>query len=466
MKVTTETVAPREVVLTIEPDSQTIQRAMRRAAREISRYRPIAGFRPGKAPYGMVERMYGREVILNEALNTIAPDIYREAINEADVEPLEQGMLDVESEDPLVLKVSVPLVPKVTLGEYQELSITPEPEVAVSEEDIEEQIEMLRRQHAEAEPVERPLEMGDQVVAKIVGTVDGEEVLRHDNITIVVSEDLDPPGFAEALLGSQVDDIREFSLFYPDDHENEELAGQKVDYQVAIGAIRELNLPDLDDEFAKTVGDFETLAELSDRIAENLQAQREQEATAAERERAITALVEVSEVEYPAASVDHELDHLMDRQRQRMQQMGFSLEAYLRMRGQSEDELREELRESAEHGLVQRLVLLEYARDAGLELTKEEMNAALGTFADSVSDTYGEQATEIIQQAFRGGAVSGILQEGLLNKAAQHLTDRLAGREPSVETAEPVDEAGPESEADDDQSDEAPAEEFEQESAE
>jgi len=465
LKVTTETVAPREVLLTIEPDEQTIQRAMRRAARELSRYRPIAGFRPGKAPFGMVERVFGRQAILHEALHAIAPDLYQEAIREADIRPYEQTLLDIESEEPLVLKLNVPLVPQVTLGDYNELAIEPEPEVVITDEDIQEQLEMLRRQHAEMRPVERPLQMEDQFTALLTRTVDSEVLERNQEVVIDMTDDVDPAGFAEALLGAVVNEIREFSLTFPEDHDDEDLAGKKVDYRVAIGEIRELRLPEADDEFAKTVGDYETLEELVKSIADELRSARAEEAASSERRRALDALIPLAEMEYPAAALEREIDRVLNQQRRRFLQMGFSLEGYLRIREQTEEELREELRPDCERNLTQRLTLIEYVRREGISLTPEEGTEAFTRYTNAMVAAYRDQAPERVREEVQQGALDIAYEDSLLFKASQHLADRLTGRLPAAESAEdavepdadqtPTEDVEPETQ----EPDEAPAEE-------
>jgi len=449
VQVTSETVAPREVVLTIVPDPETIDTAMRQAARDISRYRPLRGYRPGRAPYAMVERTFGREMILNEALNRIAPDIYREAIHEADIQPYEQTQMEIETEDPLVLKVNVPLVPVVELGAYAEMHIEARPEVVITDADIDEQIEMLRRQHAEVTPVKRPLQMDDQVMVGIWGTVDGEEVQREENATLDLTEYMRPEGFAEALLGAEMGDTREFSLTYPEDEPNEDLAGKKVDYKVVVGEVREVELPEVDDSFARTVGDFDTIADLRQEIADDLKEQREAQNRAAERLEAVEMLINSSEISYPQAALEREIDRAVANQRARAQRMGFSLDSYLRITDRTEQDLRDEIRPDAEKGLLQRLVLLEYIRHEDVRLTDDEANAAVNNYANNIAMSYGDKAEEILQQAVQNGALSLAIEDAMVIKAAQWLADRMAGRP----LPEPVVEAGAEAEGDADSAD-------------
>ncbi len=439
MRVSTEAVATREVELTVEPDAERIRRAMRQAARRISKVRPVAGFRPGKAPYELVERMFGRETILNEALNEEAPAIYREAIAEAGLEPYEQALFDLESEEPVVLKMRVPLMPEVTLGDYTELSIEPEPEVSVSEAEIDEQVELLQRQHAEHVPVERPIEMGDQVVASVSGHAGEERVINQESATLNVTDEMMPPGFAEAILGASEGDTRAFTLSYPEDFDNEDLAGKTVAFEVTVKTVRQTNLPPIDDELAKMVGDYESLAQLRERIAEAMAGQKQAEARTRETRAAVQALVSVATVAYPEAALNNEISEAIDRQRNRLARMGFDFQRYLQMVNQTEDDLREQIRPEAVRSLTERLALGEYARREDVELSPAEAEAQFRAFAADIYSTYGERAEEALRNATASGAMAAIYAQGRLNKAARMLTNRLAGR-PDEEAQPPSEE--------------------------
>ena len=439
LKVSTEMVATREVTLTIEPDADVIERAMRRAARQISRVRPIAGYRPGRAPYVMVERVFGRDLILEQALNDVASDIYRQAITEAGIEPYEQGQLDIESRDPLVLKARVALTPTVELGDYRALYIDQEPPVTLTEEQIDEQVEIVRRRHAEYEPVERPIAMGDQILASVKGISDGEEVVSQENATIDLSDELMPPGFAEALIGTEPGQERQFSLTYPDDYGDESLAGKNVDFTVTVHVIREVKLPDINDDLAKMAGDYETLEELRQALAQQLQERLEAEAKQRESEAAIEALVANTEVAYPKAALDREVEAVLDRYKSQLRQMGFDFDAYLRMTGQTEQQLREEVRPQAEQQLVRRLVLSEFLRAEDISMSREEMDQEIEGVASSFASVYGDRAEEAMRQFQASGGMVSILSDRLMQKAVEHLRELLTGR--LAPESEPVQDA-------------------------
>jgi trigger factor len=432
LKVSTETVATREVTLTIEPDPDHVQRAMRDAARQISRHRPVPGFRPGKAPYAMVERIFGRDVILNEALNGMAETLYRDAVKEAGIEPYQQGQLEVESQDPVVLKANIPLVPEVNLGNVEELHIEPEPEVSITDEQIDEEIDRLRRAHAEYETVERGAERGDQVMASIAGTADGEQVIDRPSATFDLDDELEPPGFGEALIGLAAGETRAFSLTYPEDFDDEQLAGKNVDFEVTVSVVRKRTLPEVDDDLAKMVDDYDTVVELREALGEQLKTRLQNEARARETDAAIEALLTVSEVTYPEAALQHEIDDLLASHRSRLQQVGFTWENYLRMVGKTEQEIRDEVKPDAERRLVRRLALTTYARSEGITVESAEV----GNVLNSIAAGYGDRADEAMQAMANSSVMLGVYADLMTHKAARRLTAKLTGREEELKAEE------------------------------
>ena len=433
MKVTSETVATREVLLTIEPDAESVEKAMHKAARQISQRRPVPGFRPGKAPYAMVERAYGREAILEQAVNDMAPDLYRQAIDEAKIEPFEQGRFEVGSQDPLVLKARVPLGPVVTLGDYHALHVDPEPEVTVSEAQIDEQVELIRRRHATYETVERPVQLGDQVVATIVGTHEGQKVVDQENATLNVVDEMRPAGFAEALVGMAAGETREFSLAYPEDYEDKNLAGKNVSFSATVTTVRQTNLPEVNDDLAKTAGDYGTVSEMREDVAANLKRQMEQEARDKEANAVLDALVGVSQVEYPTVALEREITATLENQKVRLRQIGFTYENYLRMLGKTEAELREEIRPEAERRLVRELVLAEFARAEKLEIKRDQISAELTRIASS----YGDRANEAMGRLSMPRVMMSVHADLLTQAAVRRLVAMLTGRP----EAEPVQDA-------------------------
>ncbi|MCE5258923.1 MAG: trigger factor [Chloroflexi bacterium] len=436
MKVTTENVAVREVELTIEPDQQAVDRAMHKAAQQLTKWRPLSGYRPGKAPYAMVERVFGKDSILDEAIREIADDLYRQALTEANIQPYEPGHLDIESKDPVVLKVHVALMPEVDLGDYKSLHIEPEPTPTISEEQISDRLEAIRRQHAEYNPVERPAQIGDQIVASTIGVAEEHEVVHRDDQTLILSDSLQPAGYAEAILGMSAGEERTFALHYPEDYPDKDVAGKDVTFTVAMKTVRETVLPELNDDLAKAAGDFATLEDLRSNTAARLQADAEREVQQKERDAAIERLVENAKVEYPEDALKHEIENSLARQKDRLQQYGFTWPAYLKMIGKTEEQIREDIRPDAEKGLVRRLVVNKFAELENIDVTNEEMTNSLSNLAAA----YGDHAQDIINQMRDRRALVSFYGDLYMEKSMRHLTALMTGREEEPAQETPADE--------------------------
>jgi len=436
LKVTTENIATREVMLTVEPDAERVDRAKRRAARAISRVRPVPGFRPGRAPLTLVERVFGSDLVLNEALSTVAEDIFRDALQEANIEPYDTGQFEIESEDPLQLKIRVSLRPVVDLGDYRSIRVEPEPEVTVTEQMIDEEIDALREQSAEYQPVERPVLMGDQVVLRFSAAVDGETVLEEDAYEILVDHEREPIMLVETLLGMNAGESAERNMEFPEDYSQPQLAGKYAEVRLTVNQVREKVLPDVDDEFAKSAGDYETVGELRAKIREELQREMEDARETRQRDKAVQALLEHATIEYPAAAVDRELDLMIEQEKSRLRGMGFEWESYLRMIRRTEEQLRNTARPQAELRLKQRLALHEFAMAEGLEIEEPDVDEEL----DRLASQYGGDDTQAFKERLvRAGASEGIRNDLLGRKTIEHLVALFTGQldtEPAEDAAD------------------------------
>ncbi len=430
LKVTTVPIGPREVELTIEPDADFLAQAMRQAAQRISRYRPVPGYRPGRAPYALVERIYGREIILNEALDHEARNIFEQAIREAAIEPLTQEQMSIASQDPVTLKVRVSLVPEVTLGDYKSITLEPKPPISISEETLNEMLEDIRRRHAEVITVDRPLALGDEALMNIRGEVEGQTVINRPEVAQDVTAEMEPPGFAEAIVGMKAGETREFTLSYPEDYEDKELAGKQVAFTVTVLRVSEVKLPPLDDELAKLEGEYDSLEALRQHLAEVVKRNEEQARRAQEIEEAVERLIEISQFDYPDVMLHDELDRLINERRVMAESLGYSFENYLRLTGTNETRLREELTPQAMRNIARDLVLSELAKAEGLTLSEKEQNDALNAWYFRLYMTYGsqERAQEAAREMLRRGAMIRILSRALSEKAATYLALLATGR--------------------------------------
>jgi trigger factor len=457
LDVTTETVAPREIEFTIHPEAAQVEDAMRKAARKAAQRVRIPGFRPGKAPYALIERTVGKELLTEEAAEILAPDLYKQVIEKGGYEPYDRPTLRIAQQEPLELKIRVPLEPTVELGDYYSLRIDPGPEPEVTDEEVDKLLQEIREQQSTWVPVERPAQMGDQVTLDIKGRSEEEDIFDEAGTTLVLSEQLAPPGFGEALVGMNRGETREFTLSYPEDHPSQGLAGKAVSFTITLHELKERKLPDLDDELARSVGDYASLEELKDRLRTGLKAEKDAEARDSLAVRTLDQLVEQSNIEFPGAAVEREIQRLTERLESRLRQQGFTLENYLRLTHKSPAQLHDELRPEAEEQLRRSLVLREVAKAEKIEVKPDELNAEI----DRIASAYGEQAAQVRQALMQPEPVAGLMNDIYSRKALERLLDIVTGKAecaaqaapaeapkageeaaPAVEEETPTDEAG------------------------
>ncbi len=424
MDVTTETVAPREIEFTIHPQAEQVEEARRKAARKVAQRVRIPGFRPGKAPYGLIERTVGKEMLTEEAAEILAPDLYKQILDEGGYKPFDRPTLRVTQEEPLELKIRVPLEPVVELADYCSMRVEPEPAPQATPEQVEKLVNDLREQHGTWVPVERAAQMGDQVTLDVKGTADGESVFDEKGTQLVLSETVTPPGFAEAIVGMEPGQAREFTLTYPQSHAEQSLAGKTVAFTATVKELKERRLPALDDEFARSVGDFASVEDLTNRLRERLQAQMEAEARDRQAIQVLDQVAGQSKVEFPNQAVEREIDSLVQQRESRLRQQGFTLESYLRIIHKSPAQLRDELRPEAEEDLRRSLVLGEVGRAEKIEVKAEEVMAEVNRMAER----FGEQADAMRQMLMQQGALASVAKDVYSRQALVRLVDVVTGK--------------------------------------
>jgi trigger factor len=437
LKVTTENTNTREVTLTIEPDPERMAKAKRRAASTLSRYRPVPGFRPGRAPVPMVERIFGADTVLQEAVHNVAEELFREAIAETDLRPLRAGEMEVESSDPIRLKVTVALVPTVELGDYRSLRIQPEAEQPVPESRMEAEIEALREQAAYYVPVERPIMATDQVVLQLKATEDDEVLLEDDAYEMIVSPQNEPYPFVDKLLAMRAGESAEVDAEFPEEHPRKELAGKYVHLAFTVQGVREKTLPEPNDDLAKDVSEYETFEELRQAIHDHIHEEQETARKQRETDAALKAFVEHATIEYPTAAVDQEVDAMIENEQRRVQGYGWDWATYLRITRKTEEQLRAESRPRAEERLVRALALSEFALREGLQVEPEEIDAEVERFFAEQGDRFSDpEMREALEPAVRRSAENDVLSR----KTVEHLVAAITGREPFLAAA-PEEEA-------------------------
>ncbi len=444
-QVQTEILETRQAKIIIEVDDSTRQKEMKAAARRIAGKVRIPGFRKGKAPYNIIRQYYGEAAILEEALDNIAQDAYKRALDDADLEPYAPGSLDNVEFDPMVLTFSVPLAPVTKLNDYRSVRVdysAKEPK----DEDIEEALEVLRERQAETEPVDRALAYGDVAEMSIVGKLtdadeDDDPWLVRDNVRIVINEDATYPlpGFPEKVLGMKATEERSFELDVPDDEEiPEDMRGKMIAFDVTCTTVMDFKKPELTDEFAQSLGEYETVKALRDDLVETRKNQLEQEARDEYLEKIFEALDEIVDIAYPDAMLEHEVEHRIEDFDRQLQQSGLKLEDYKKINDIDDEKLFEDFKPDVEKRIRRSLILSELVEEEKLSVTDDDVEDEIATLILS----YGTEAA-FARQFFSSDEAKRSIRDRLLtDKAINRLMAIAKGEAPEI-GAEP-DEVLPE----------------------
>jgi len=388
VKITQEEIVQRQTVLLIEMEDDDLGIYLDRGYRRIVQKTMIPGFRKGKAPRAIVERFVGRESLLRESLDSMLPEITERAITEQSLDTVGLPKVELEELDPLIIKATVALKPEVDLGAYSEIRVE-ESAVEVSEDAVEEGINRLVSEAGSWVPVERPVAIGDMVTMTATGSVDGRSILDEKDSVHVLEEGASTPvpGFSESLVGVEVGTQKEFTLAVPDDHSDASLAGKEASFSVTVSEIKERQLPELDDEFAKSVGDgFDSVAALREHVESNLQDQAEKERTEQYRQDVINSLLEGATIELPPLLVEHELEHLVSRRAQFVDSLNIQMDDFLRLTGKTEEQTREELKDQATERITGSFALTKLAEVEGITVSEDDIDERVQTMAASSSD--------------------------------------------------------------------------------
>ena len=437
LKVTTERLPDCEVKLTVEIEPQHLERSLRQTARRLARRVRIPGFRPGKAPVNVIVRRFGKEALLGEVVESEGRNWYEKALEEVDFEPFGQAQLDIASFDPLIMTFTVPVEPMVNLEEYREIRIDWEAPT-VSDEDVEKELARLQQEKASLEPRERPAEMEDTAILDVEGRIEDELVADLEERTVALNPDISYPvtGFAEKIVGMSPGEDREFTLTYPEDHPNAAWQGKEAHFKVHLHGVKVWVPPELDDELAKTMGDYETLDEWRAGVRERQEAEALAQAEQDYADQVVEALVEQAHIEFPTVLVERELDSMLEEMNQSLQQRGLGLDNFLVMSGQNREEYRESLREVAEKRIRRGLALGELVKQEALEVSEGEIEAEI----DRLTEPLGDEA-EDIRKAFEQEAMRESLRSRLLTQSAIDTLKTIARGEYALEATREEEEA-------------------------
>ncbi len=423
MKVDVERLPSNKAVLEVEVEEERLDQALHQAYRKVVRQVNIPGFRRGKAPRKIVERFVGKGVLLEEALDSLLPEAYLQALKETRLDPIDQPeveILHLEEGEPLRFKATVEVKPEVTLGQYKELGIERKP-VKVTDEEIDSEIEALRERNSELVSLgeDVPAEEGHYVIIDYEGTVEGDPnpVDQAEGFPLLLGSGLFLKGFDEKLVGAKAGEEREIEITYPPDYPNEELAGKQAKFHVKVKEVKKRELPELNDDFARQVSEFDTLQELRNHISNKLKEVFEVRARREYEEKVIAAVVENAKVDIPKTLVDRRINRMIERMRANFEDQSLSLEDYLKSQGKDLEALREELRPNAEKSVKKDLVLEAVAAKEGIEASTEEVNTEL----ERLAQLYDQPLEKVRELFTTRGALDNIREDIRLRKTVEFL---------------------------------------------
>ena len=373
--------------LTIEVSAEDLDKAMQNAYQKAKGKIAIPGFRKGKAPRKMIEQMYGKGIFLEDAANALIPEHYSKALEECDLEIVSQPEIDVVQAEPgkaFIFTAEVAVKPEVTLGDYKGLEV-PKSEVEVTDEDVDAEIKKEQEKNSRTVTVEdRGAENGDITTIDFEGFVDGVafEGGKGTDYPLTLGSGSFIPGFEDQLVGAKAGDHVEVNVTFPEEYQAAELAGKAAVFQCDVKKVEAKELPELDDDFAQDVSEFDTLAEYKEDIKKNLTDKKEKEARAAKENAAVDKAIENAQMEIPDAMVDTQVRQMINDFASRMQSQGLTMEQYFQFTGMTVEKMQDEMKPQALKRIQTRLVLEKIAEVENIQPTEEEVNEEISKMAE------------------------------------------------------------------------------------
>ena len=427
--------------LTIEASAEDLEKAIEKAYQKQKKQISIPGFRKGKVPRQMVEKMYGKAVFYEDAANELIPDAYEKALEECEEDIVSSPKIEVtqiEAGKPFVFTATVALKPEVKLGKYKGVKVD-KIDVEVTDADIDAEINKEREKNARNITVEdRPVKDGDITTLDFEGFVDGVafEGGKGENYPLTIGSGAFIPGFEEQLVGAEIGKEVEVKVTFPEDYQAENLKGKDAVFKCTVKEIKEKQLPELDDEFAGEVSEFDTLAEYKEDVKTTLTLKKERDAKNAKENAAVDAAVAASEMEIPEAMLETQQKQMLDEFAQRISMQGLSMQQYFQFTGSNYQQMFEQVKPQAEERIKARLVLEAIAKAENLEATEEEYEKELQNMAeiyqmevDKVRELMGEKEKK------------NIMQDLAVKKAAEFVADNAKETKPKKEKAEKAEKA-------------------------
>ena len=396
MSVQVENLEKNMVKLTIEVAEDKVAEALKAAYNKQKNKISIPGFRKGKVPMAMVEKMYGPEIFYEDAANIMMQEAYPAAIDESGVDIVSQPTVDVvqlEKGKPFIFTAEVAKRPEVKLGKYNGVTVT-KIDTSVSDEEVAEALERERNNNARTVTVtDRPVAEGDTAVIDYEGFVDGVafEGGKGENHPLEIGSHSFIDTFEDQLVGKNAGDEVDVNVTFPEKYQAADLAGKPALFKVKIHEVKAKELPELNDEFAQDVSEFNTLEEYKEDLKKHLEVQKEDEAKRTKEDEAIQKIIDKSTMEIPEAMIKTQCENMVNEFAQRLAQSGLSMEQYMQFSGLTLDKLEEQVRPEAETRIKSSLVLEQIAKDENIEVSEEEIDAEI----EKMAKAYGMEADKL-----------------------------------------------------------------------
>lgn len=429
MSVQVENLEKNMAKLTIEVAAEEVEKALQAAYMKEKGKISLPGFRKGKVPRNMIEKMYGPAVFYEEAANVLIQDNYPGAVEESGADIVSRPVIEVvqiESGKPFIFTAEVAVRPEVKLGKYLGVQVT-KIDTSVSDAEVEEALEKERTKNARTVTVtDRAAAEGDTVVIDYEGFADGVafEGGKGENHPLELGSHSFIPGFEEQLVGKNAEDEVDVNVTFPEQYHAAELAGKPAVFKVKIHEIKTKELPELNDEFAAEVSEFETLAEYKEDLKKQLETSKENDAKRTKEDEAIQKIIDKSTMEIPEAMIETQCENMVNEFAQRIAQSGLSMEQYMQFSGLTLDKLKEQVRPEAETRIKSSLVLEQIAKEENIEVSDEEINAEVekmaaqyGMEADKLKEYLGDAEKESMKRDLAVTKAVDLIMENVKERA-------------------------------------------------
>ncbi len=406
-----------EVKLEITIEAEKFENSIKKVYFQNAKYFNIPGFRKGKAPQNIVEKYYGKEIFYEDAFNDVAGDEYEKALEENKIDAVSRPQIDIvtmEKGQDLVFTAVVQTKPEVELGKYKGIEIE-KIEYTVKAEDIEENLKQMQEKNARVISVETPVENGNIAVIDFEGFVDGVafEGGKAENHSLEIGSGSFIPGFEEQVVGMKIGEEKDINVKFPEEYFSKDLAGKDATFKVKVNEIKKKELPELDDEFAKDVSEFDTIEELRNSIKERLEKENTEKEKYEKQSAVMKAIVDSVKVDIPSGMVELEVENMIRDMEQRMSYQGIKLEQYLKMLNKTEEEFKKEYEPQAIEAIKSRLALEAIIKAEKIEAKEEDISEKIKEMAKN----YGKKAEDLEKNE----NIKEYIKQGIENEKAIEL---------------------------------------------